>query len=181
LVGAILLYDSWLKRTWAGPLAMGGCRFLNVLLGLTVAGTAIPFWGYHLALVVGLYAAGITWFARTEARASRQAALLGATLVILASLVMALLLPARFDPSPSSPLFPYLLVVFAFGVGLPLHRAIVRPTPPLVQAAVTRALRGLVVLDAVLATALAGTIGLALLVLLIPIFLLNRWRWLYAT
>src|SRR5262249_6308977 len=26
LIGAILLYDCWLKRTWAGPLGMGLCR-----------------------------------------------------------------------------------------------------------------------------------------------------------
>jgi 4-hydroxybenzoate polyprenyltransferase len=160
---------------------MGGCRFLNILLGLTVAGTVIPFWGYHLALVVGLYVAGITWFARKEARVSSPAALLGGGLVMLGSLVVALLLPARFDPSPSSPLFPFLLVGFAFGVGFPLHRAMVRPTPAHVQAAVTRALRGLVVLDAVLATALAGSVGLVLLVLLVPILLLSRWRWLYTT
>src|SRR5438132_2040652 len=37
LVAAILLYDVWLKRTWFGPVAMGSCRFLNVLLGLTIA------------------------------------------------------------------------------------------------------------------------------------------------
>jgi 4-hydroxybenzoate polyprenyltransferase len=26
LAVAILLYDGWLKRTWAGPLGMGACR-----------------------------------------------------------------------------------------------------------------------------------------------------------
>ena len=45
---------------------MGLCRFLNVLLGLTVAPPG--FWlAAHLALVVGLYVVGVTWFARTEA------------------------------------------------------------------------------------------------------------------
>jgi len=34
LVVAILLYDGWLKRNFLGPLSMGFCRFLNVLLGL---------------------------------------------------------------------------------------------------------------------------------------------------
>src|SRR5437870_5237158 len=38
LVLTILLYDAWLKRTLLGPAAMGSCRFLNVLLGLSVAG-----------------------------------------------------------------------------------------------------------------------------------------------
>src|SRR5438034_5905626 len=37
LCAAIFLYDGWLNRTWAGPLGMGLCRFLNVLLGLSTA------------------------------------------------------------------------------------------------------------------------------------------------
>jgi len=55
------------------------------------------------------------------------------------------------------------------------------PTPSRVQAAVRRALVGLILLDTVLATGLAGTAGLSLLVLLLPSLYLNRKRWLYAT
>ncbi len=40
---------------------------------------------------------------------------------------------------------------------------------------------GLILLDMVLATALAGTAGLVLLVLLAPSVYLNRQQWLYAT
>ena len=39
----------------------------------------------------------------------------------------------------------------------------------------------LIVLDAVLASALAGTVGLLILVLLVPGLYLNRQKWLYAT
>jgi 4-hydroxybenzoate polyprenyltransferase len=93
LVGAILAYDGWLKGTWAGPLAMGICRFLNVLLGVSACGSLLWPRGAHLALVVGLYIAGVTWFARTEARVSNQNALRGAAAVMLASLLLALPLP----------------------------------------------------------------------------------------
>src|SRR5438132_881313 len=55
LVAAIFLYDGWLKRTWAGPVGMGGCRFLNVMLGLSVALEPIAGWGVLLAWVIGLY------------------------------------------------------------------------------------------------------------------------------
>ena len=181
LAVAILAYDGWLKRTWAGPVAMGTCRFLNVLLGLTVAGSLERTWGLHLALVVGLYIVGVTWFARTEARVSNQSALSGAALVMLASLLLALPLPASLQTPSTSVLFPYLLVALGFAVGLPVCRAVAGPTPPHVQAAVKRALMGLVVLDAVLATAVAGAAGLVILLLLVPILLLGRWRWLYAT
>ena len=62
-----------------------------------------------------------------------------------------------------------------------MGKAIAGPTPNNVQAAVKRSLMGLVVLDAILATAVAGTFGLVLLVLLVPILYLRRWQWLYAT
>jgi 4-hydroxybenzoate polyprenyltransferase len=180
---AVLLYDGWLKRTWAGPLGMGACRFLNVLLGLCVGSasvgeeSAVTFpwdWGVHLAAVVGLYIVGVTWFARTEARMSRRSALTAAAGVMLGALALALPLPLWFPPDTSSPLFPYLLVGLGFLVGLPVCQAIDRPAPPTVQAAVKRAIFGLVVLDATLATALAGTVGLVLLVLLLPAMYLGR-------
>jgi 4-hydroxybenzoate polyprenyltransferase len=175
LAAAILLYDGWLKRTWAGPLGMGTCRFLNVLLGLSVTPGMAGRWGLHLAAVVGIYIVGVTWFARTEARTSTRSALAGAAGVMLAALVLALPLPAWFPPDTSSVLFPYLLVGLGFLVGIPAANAVERPTPGLVQAAVKRAILGLVVLDATLATALAGGVGLVILVLLLPALYLGRW------
>jgi 4-hydroxybenzoate polyprenyltransferase len=181
LAGAILLYDGWLKRTWAGPLSMGTCRLLNVLLGLSAPGFLDPSAGAHLALIVGLYTTGLTWFARTEAQVSRQEILAGSALVMLSSLLVALPLPVRAPPGATSVLFPYLLTGLGFLVGIPVCRAISRPAPALVQAAVKQALLGLVVLDATLATVFAREAGLAIFLLLIPILLLSRWRWLYAT
>jgi 4-hydroxybenzoate polyprenyltransferase len=176
LVVAILLYDAWLKRTWAGPLGMGSCRFLNVLLGVTVAGEGAAPWAVHAASVVGLYIVGVTWFARTEARASKQSTLFGAALAMLGALFLALPMPLWLpSPAESSPLFPYLLVALGLFVGIPAGEAVARPAPAQVQAAVKRALMGLVLLDAVLATALAGAIGLVILILLIPAMYLGRW------
>jgi 4-hydroxybenzoate polyprenyltransferase len=181
LVAAILLYDGWLKRTPAGPVAMGACRFLNVLLAVSVSGSLAWPLGPHLALVVGLYIVGVTWFARTEARASSQAALKGAAAVMLGAFVLAVALPTHLPPGAGSPLFPYLLVGLGFLIGLPVCRAVASPTPVLVQAAVKRCLIGLVLLDAVLAAGVAGAAGLLILVLLAPSLYLNRKSWLYAT
>jgi 4-hydroxybenzoate polyprenyltransferase len=174
LVVCVLLYDAWLKHTSVGPLAMGACRFLNVVLGLTAGPVWVGAWGIHLALVVGLYIVGVTWFARTEARMSKQSSLTGAAFVMLAALILALPLPAWFEAGRSSLVFPYLLVVLGFLVGLPVSQAISKPAPDVVQAAVKRALMGLVVLDAVLATAVAGEAGLLILLLLLPALYLGR-------
>jgi 4-hydroxybenzoate polyprenyltransferase len=179
LVMAIMLYDGWLKATWAGPVVMGGCRFLNVLLGLSVAGQATSDWGIALALVVGIYIVGVTWFARTEARVSNQHMLIFGAALMLTGLLGALALPPLARAAGLAPntafLFPYLLAGFGCFVGSALVRAIRKPVPARVQAAVTRAILGLVMLDAILATALAGLEGLVLLFLMVPAFVLGRW------
>lgn len=175
LVVAILLYDGWLKHTASGPVGMGLCRFLNVLLGLSVAGGELPDWGFHMAAAVGVYIVGVTWFARTEARTSKQSSLMAAAGVMLAGLLTALAVPTWFPPGTSSLLFPYLLVLLGLLVGVPVCQAIAHPTPALVQTAVKRAIMGLVLLDAVLATAVVGMLGLLILVLLLPALYLGRW------
>jgi 4-hydroxybenzoate polyprenyltransferase len=182
LAATIVTYDGWLKNTWAGPLAMGMCRFLNVLLGVSACGSLLWPLGAHLALIVGLYIAGLTWFARTEARTSKQNALRGAAVVMLVSLLLALPLPVFLPQGQySSFLFPYLLVALGFWIGAPIVRAIDNPAPSQVQAAVKRALMALILLDAVLATATASWAGLLILLLLAPSIYLNRQAWLYAT
>jgi 4-hydroxybenzoate polyprenyltransferase len=183
LAAMIVLYDRWAKRTWAGPLAMGSCRSLNVLLGLSILPGAVPTWGIYLAAVVGVYIVGVTWFARTEARDSNQTVLQAAATVVFASLVLALALPViSSDERPhasTSFLFPYVLVAFGFWIGLPISKAIRRPLPAHVQAAVKRMVLGLILYDAILTTALAGILGICLVVLLLPARYLAKW--LYAT
>jgi 4-hydroxybenzoate polyprenyltransferase len=181
LAGMILLYDGWLKHTPLGPLVMGSCRFLNVLLGVSVTGGLAWPLGPHLALVVGLYIVGVTWFARHETLTSDRLSLAGAAGLMLAALLLGLLLPAHVPQGRTSPLFPYLLVALGFFLAVPISRAIEAPTPARVQAGVKRALMGLILLDTVLATATAGSVGLVLLVLMIPSLYLNSRRWLYAT
>ncbi len=178
---AIFLYDGWLKRTPLGPVAMGLCRFLNVLMAVSISGALLWPKGAHLAFVVGLYIVGVTWFARTEARASSQWSLGGAFGVMLFALALAVPLALYVEKGDSSPLFLYLLVALGVAVGIPVCQAIAVPTPNRVQAGVKRSLMALVLLDATLATALVGTIGLVILLLMAPTLYLNRKRWLYAT
>jgi 4-hydroxybenzoate polyprenyltransferase len=165
LAGAILLYDGGLKRTPLGPIAMGLCRFLNVLLGLSAGAMETPL-ALHLAGVVGLYIVGVTWFARTEETTSDRRHLAAASVAVLAALVVALALPTYRESSPVA--FPYLLVAFGFFVGMPLVKATRSPKPAFVQAAVKRCILGLVLLDAVLATLFVGWPGLAIGLLILP-------------
>ena len=184
LVLAIFAYDGWLKKTMAGPIAMGTCRFLNIMLGLSMVTAPPASWGWMLALVIGIYITGVTWFAWTEAKLSSASELMAAAGVMLAGVLLGLALPAMVKNVDLSELywrrigtflFPYLLVIFLFVVARPVQRAIANPIPERVQAAVKRTILGLVLLDAILATALAGPIGLAILLLLVPAKILGRW------
>jgi len=47
---SLALYDGWLKRTALGPVSMGLCRFLNVLLGVSAAGRGLAGVGLTAAL-----------------------------------------------------------------------------------------------------------------------------------
>src|SRR5207237_60823 len=91
----IVGYDGWLKSTPFGPLAMGGCRFLNILLGMSVAPQPLPegLLGYgvgefFVAVGIGLYIAGVTWFARSEASISDRLNLLGAMAIIVVGVAL---------------------------------------------------------------------------------------------
>ncbi len=177
LAVAILLYDARIKRSAAAPIGMAICRFLNVLLGLTLADPiAIPWMTrLHLATAVGVYMVGVTWFARTEEKRSNPDVLRSAAFVLLAALLLALALPVRVPSGTASPLFPYLLVAFGFVIGVPVINAIRQPTPANVQAGVKRCILGLVGFDALLASVFVGTPGLLLLLLLPPALRLGKW------
>lgn len=174
---AVLAYDGGLKRLPVGPVVMAGCRFLNVLFGLSLIpeDSLESALRIHLAGVVGVYIVGVTWFARTEEGRSSGRQLTAASLVIGLSLALGLTLMARLPLGSGTPLFPYLLVAFGFIVGRPVARAIASPGPREVQAAVKRCVLGLVGLDAVLATAFVGVPGLAVLFLLPPALVIGKW------
>ena len=72
LATCILLYDAWLKRTPLGPLAMGACRMLNVLLGMNALDAPLHAGHWLVAGGIGVYVAGVTWFARRESEESSR-------------------------------------------------------------------------------------------------------------
>ncbi|OWK40318.1 UbiA family prenyltransferase [Fimbriiglobus ruber] len=179
LIVAIVLYNRWLKHTPIGPIGMGLCRFLNVLLGVSAAGVGAVSdeLAFHLAGVVGLYIVGVTWFARTEEAESNRLQLRLAAGVMALAAFAALMVPGHFGEgkAPTPMYFSYLVVAFGFVVGVPLVRAIRQPSPKLVQAAVKQSIFGLVLLDAALAVAFVGWPGLTIILLLLPATWLGKW------
>jgi len=177
LVAAILLYDAWLKHTLIGPVAMGACRFINILLCYAVGSGHghPPELAWHLAGIVGVYIVGITWFARTEEGTSQQAQLLPAASVMAIALGLAVALPTHLPPDSAPAYLVVLLAAYAFLIGRPLVLAIRTPISKNVQNAVKSCILGLILFDAILATVFVGWPGLSIVFLLLPARRLGKW------
>ncbi len=157
---AILAYDAGGKKTPLGPLIMGSCRALNLLLGLSSA----PSIGWPAWLAVsmyGLFVAGITWTSRSETESGRTRNLLGGLAVqdiALLGLVVAASQAGRFAGVKAGfPLIPVEALLVLTLVGLAINtsaaRAIREPIPARIQETVKAGIFSLVWIDAALVAA----------------------------
>ena len=195
LAAAVLLYDGFLKKTPLGPLGMGACRMLNVLLGMSAGSLKFaPVYEelstvhYVLAGGVGLYIVGVTLFAQREAGRSSPTLLTAAAAIMAAGIGLIGWFPnwaeaagvslALADPFSQwqqflgliGALILYRCLMAIIGGGQPAH----------VQRAVANCLRSLIVLDAFACYVVAGPgPAIAIFCLLVPALLLGRW--LYST
>ena len=187
LAMAILAYDRILKRTWLGPVAMGSCRFLNVLLGASAQEGGLPSLlaqpQFAAALGLGIYIVGVTIFARTEAKVSSRIQLLlaGMTMNVGFGILGWLIFIGQIDSPFPVPLA--MLVVIAFTINRRIATAIGNPVPATVQGSIKVMLLSLVMLDATLVfwwlnTPDSGHFGtihaLGTAVLVIPAMLISR-------
>ncbi len=178
---AVRLYNSVLKRTPLGPLLMGACRALNILMvGLTLlavtdATEALPKSVLYLAAAIGIYIVGVTVYARREQRDSSSAGLVLGLALEIAGLVILGFLPTwsaddqsvwSLDPSQGYPLLIGLigLTVINRGVAGVLH-----PVSRKVQLAVKHAILTLILMDAAVVLMWAGPLfGGVVALLLVP-------------
>lgn len=182
IVLAIFLYDGLLKSTLAGPVSMGLCRFLNVLLGASASGFLFgrPFDNPQRWIATGLavYVVGVTWFSRTEAQESRRSSLIGALVVVNAGLAI-LFGWIRFGAIAAP---QHLALLLLAAVALSLNKrmlvAVSSPSPQAVQNAVRTLLLSIITLDASMIYAKTGQIALASVIavaLIVPALLTGRW------
>lgn len=186
LVAAILGYDSFLKRTPLGPLAMGSCRFFNVLLGGSLQANISDLLTQPLlpaAVGLGTYIVGVTVFARTEARTSNRWQLAFAQLIMnVGFAVLVWLMVTRTDRSPFDVALAMLCVI-AFTINRRAVEALRSPSPATVQGSIKVMLLSLVMIDSTLiywhlntpeGLGLGATYAIATSLLVIPAMILSR-------
>ncbi|QEH38323.1 prenyltransferase [Aquisphaera giovannonii] len=161
---AILAYDAGGKRTPLGPLIMGSCRALNLLLGLSHAPALGGPAAWLAASMYGMFVAGITWMSRSETESGRTRNLLAGLAVqdvALVGLMAAALRAGRFPGARAelpliSPEALLLLALVGLAINSAAGRAIREPVPARIQGAVKAGILSLVWIDAALVMAVRG-------------------------
>lgn len=176
LVALILVYDGWLKHSALGPVCMGGCRFANMLLGFSTASVSTAPWSIRLlaASILSIYVVGITFFARDEAGTSQKNRMMAGFVLILTAAILPAIVPT-IAMYPASSWVVYFVTGFVLLLLNQANAPLRHPLPAYVQRFVKIALFCIILLDACLALAIAGPIGLIVVIWFLPALLIGRW------
>jgi 4-hydroxybenzoate polyprenyltransferase len=155
--GAILLYDGWSKRHPAvGPVNMGLCRALNLLLGVAATPSRLAD-AWPLALLPWTYITGVTALSRGEVHGGRRG-VAGFALISLGLVVLALLGLAFQARGAALAVGTALTIALAWRVLPAFWQAYRTPGPAPIRRAIRAGVLSLVFLDAVIGTAYGGAL-----------------------
>ncbi len=164
---------------------MGGCRFLNVILGASAWPRAFQVWGQSwpsnqvwIATGLGIYIIGVTWFARREATTSQRSQLWGALAVSNAGLLLLLAWvwqATAHQPNPHFALLSFGFLIFV--INRSSLAAVRDPSPERVQYSIRVMLLSIITIDAFLVLFHREDIVPAIITiaLILPAMYLGRW------
>ncbi len=172
----ILGYNLGLKKTFLGPLAMGLCRGLNLLLGATIIPMLNPL-AWWAAYTVTLYITGVTIIAHDETKQGNKLNMQFGIVLINVSAIsvtaMAMLFFMNHAENHFAVQFPLLFGGLVL-ISTKLRRAYRDPSTKNVGEAVKNCIFGLIIVETIHVTLIVGIPGYALLLLLFPAMLLGR-------
>ena len=150
-----------------GPLNMGLCRGLNLLLGVSIVTTALNEW-WFIAFVPVIYIAAITMISRGEVHGGNKSALYFSVFLYGVVIMAILLLSYAKGMFWWTILF---LLPFAWMIFSALMKAIRLPLPQNIGKAVKAGVIALILMNAAWAAAFGAIILAFLIVLLLPLSL----------
>ena len=187
LTAAIIAYDYRLKRSPAGPFAMGSTRFLNVILGASPALSAAVASGGRTEPVPGIWAAAI--FAATslfvyiiaimilsKKEVGNEKPNTSAAFSIIFAMIASIALAGIFLLQLQW-VFLINLMIFAAVIIATYKRLITESSPDSnpVQQAIKNMVISIIILDSVFVSGMAGfPYGMATLILIAPAILLAK-------
>lgn len=164
-----LIYDKFAKHySFLGPLNMGICRGLNLLLGISILAASLQDL-YFLGLVPLIYIFSITMISQGEVHGSGRGKLfLGAFLYLI--VITAL---AYHSWTRGELMFSILFIIlFAYGIYKPLFVAVREPIGKNIGKAVKAGVISLILMDAAWASASGFQMMACLIAALLPLSLL---------
>lgn len=167
-IGAVV-YDKWGKHhVFWGPLNMGVCRGLNLLLGLSIIPSQVAeFW--FLGIVPVVYIAAITMISQDEVYGGKKSTLYAAALLYVLAMAGIFYVSLSQDQHIATLFF---IALWAFMVFVPLRKAMQQPEGRMIGRAVKAGVLALILMNAAWASAF-GFIYLALIIiLLLPLSIL---------
>ena len=167
-------YNGVTKTHWTGPLFMGLCRYGNALIGLSILGWASDLMFYLLPLGMVVYIIGVTLCSRCEVSGADPVLLkAGVVVLIFGSLTPLLWLALGDIPYESMGLLSFVLAGWLAVKGGPLTMG---GSPSAIQGLVMRGIRGVAVLNGILAAMMGGWVEALIVVgLLVPGYYFGRW------
>ena len=168
LVAAIFSYDAYSKQnSFFGPLNMGICRGLNLILGMSIIGVITVWW---IAIIPVLYIFAITLISRGEVHGNNKNHIVRAA--VMYAIVIALITYVVAIQTNNLILTIPFLLLFVFLIFKPLLKAYRINSPEYIKKSVIAGVLSLVVMDACWAVGFSNWyIGLGVL-LLLPLSLL---------
>ena len=157
----VLLYDARAKRhAIAGPMCMGVCRGLNLLLGVSANGAALrAHWPIGLLSVV--YIAAVTAVSRGEVHGGRANVATFALVSLV--LVLAGLTTVALGSTTGRFAALVLVAVLAYRVVPPYWQVRKEPNPVVIRQAVKAGVLSLMLLDSAIGAAYGGPIYAAII------------------
>lgn len=168
LIVAIIIYDAIAKKhSFFGPLVMGMCRGLNLLLGMSIIGLIELWW---ISIIPLVYIFAITLISRGEVHGNNKKHIVIAAL--LYSLVILLISVSISQMTENILMSIPFILLFGFLVFRPLLRAYKDNAPQNIKKAVMAGVLSLVVMDACWVVGFANWYIAVGVLLLLPLSLL---------
>lgn len=166
---AAVVYDRWAKHhPFLGPLLMGICRGLNLLLGLSIIPSQVEVYSF-LGIIPVIYIAAITMISQGEVYGGRRPVMAGA--MVLYAIAMAGILYISLVQGNGH--FAIVFILFwATMVFLPLRKAWLKPEGPVIGKAVRAGVLALILMNAGWAAAFGALYVALIIVLLLPLSLI---------
>lgn len=167
----IIIYNGYAKQTLIGTTVMGGCRYLNWLLGLSVL--PLQSTQFILALPIFIYVAALTLLSIDETSATKKNYLVFSFIIML--LGSFLLLFIQLAITKSTLVGPIVLLGLFMLIANRMLKTYQNFTPAQIQKTIKFLVMGIIPLDALLVLSSNHFLGaVVVLSLLAPSWLLAR-------